>query len=78
MEKLYVSAPASLSPHPTVANYFTVDLAVLKELSQELADLFGLTLPIPWKKLAYKATRYQIELELHVTASLMERIGTSS
>ena len=31
--------------HPTVANYFTVDLAVLKELSQELAELFGLTLP---------------------------------
>jgi hypothetical protein len=33
-------------PHPTGANYFTVDLAVLKELSQELADLFGLMLPV--------------------------------
>jgi len=36
---------ASLSRHPSVANYPTVELAVLKELSQELAELFGLTLP---------------------------------
>ena len=48
-EKLYVSAAASLSRHPSVANYFTVDLAVLKKLSQELPDLFGLRLPIKWK-----------------------------
>ncbi len=34
-----------VSSHPTVANYFTVDLAVLKELPQELAKLFGFTLP---------------------------------
>jgi hypothetical protein len=38
------------SRHPTVANYFTVDLAVLQELSQELAQLFNLTLPIALKK----------------------------
>lgn len=44
---------ASLSPHPKVANYLTVELAVLKELSQELADLFGLTLPISCKKQAH-------------------------
>jgi hypothetical protein len=49
-EKLYVSAAASLSRHPTGANYLTVDLAVLKELSQELAKLFNLTLPIALKK----------------------------
>jgi hypothetical protein len=40
----------SLSHHPTGANYFTVDLVVLKELSQELAKLFNLTLPIALKK----------------------------
>jgi hypothetical protein len=28
--------------HPSVANYFTVNLAGLKALSQELAELFGL------------------------------------
>jgi hypothetical protein len=48
-EKLYVSAAAYVSHHPTGANYLTVDLAVLKELSQELADLFGLTLPVSKK-----------------------------
>jgi hypothetical protein len=34
------------SRHPSVANYSTVELQVLKELSQELAYLFGLTLPV--------------------------------
>jgi hypothetical protein len=37
-------------PHPSAANYPTVELAVLKELSQELAELFGLTLPTLTKK----------------------------
>ena len=45
-EKLYVSAAAFLSPHRNVANYFTVDLAVLKEMTQELAELFCVTLPV--------------------------------
>jgi hypothetical protein len=36
----------SLSRHQCVSNYFTVDLGALKELSQELVDLFGLTLPV--------------------------------
>ena len=49
-EKPYVSAAASLSPHPTVANYFTVDLMILREMAQALADLFGLRLPVSWKK----------------------------
>jgi hypothetical protein len=49
-EKLYVSAPASLFPHPTGANYFTLDLAGLKAMTQELADLFGLSLPVLCKK----------------------------
>jgi hypothetical protein len=49
-----VSAPAYESRYPTVANYFTVELAVLKELSQELADLFGLALPVSLKKQAHQ------------------------
>lgn len=48
-EKTYVSAAASLSRHQSFSNYITVDLAVLRELSQELADLFGLTLPVSLK-----------------------------
>ena len=44
VEKLYVSAAAFLSRHPSAANYLTVELTVLKEMSQALADLFGLTL----------------------------------
>jgi len=44
-EKLYVSAAACAYPHPSVANYLTVELATLKEITQELAALFGLALP---------------------------------
>lgn len=41
LKKLYVSAfPCGVS-HPPAANHLTVELAVLKELSQELARLFG-------------------------------------
>jgi hypothetical protein len=40
-----VSAAAFLSHHPTGANYLTVELTVLKEMAQALADLFGLRLP---------------------------------
>ena len=36
---------ASLSPHPSVANYLTVELSVLQAMAQELAQLFDLTLP---------------------------------
>jgi hypothetical protein len=39
-----VSAAAFLCRHPSVANYPTVELNVLKEMAQALADLFGLTL----------------------------------
>jgi hypothetical protein len=42
-----VTWAASLSPHPSAVNYLSVDLAVLKKLSQELVALFGLTLPFP-------------------------------
>jgi hypothetical protein len=45
VEKLYVSAAAFLSRHPSVANYLTVDLTILKAMSEELAALFGLTFP---------------------------------
>ena len=41
---LNLSAAAFLSRHPSAANYLTVELTVLKEMSQALADLFGLTL----------------------------------
>jgi hypothetical protein len=54
-----ISAAAFLSRHPIGANYFTVDLAVLKETSQELADLFGLRLPVSGKKQAHKGIGYQ-------------------
>ena len=30
------------TPYPSGANYFTVELAVLKAITLELADLFGL------------------------------------
>jgi hypothetical protein len=58
-ERLYVSAAAYESRHPTVANYPTVELATLKDLSQELADLFGLTLPVPFKEQAHRMARCQ-------------------
>jgi hypothetical protein len=60
-EKLYVSVFPCGAPHPTVANYFTVDLPVLKELSQELAELFGLSLPVSCKKQANQVTEHQLE-----------------
>jgi len=60
-EKLYVSAAAYVSHHPAVANYFTVDLAVLKELSQGLAELFGLSLPVSCKKQANQVAEHQLE-----------------
>jgi hypothetical protein len=45
-EKLYVSAFPYEAPRPSVANYFTVELTELKTMTQELADLFDLTLPV--------------------------------
>jgi len=42
------SAPY-VSPHPSVANYLTVELLVLKEIAQALTDLFGLRLPASLK-----------------------------
>ncbi len=44
-QEISLSAAACESHHPTVVNYFTVELVVLKEMAQELADLFRLTLP---------------------------------
>jgi len=49
VEKLNISAAAYESHHPKGANYLTVELSVLKEMSQALADLFGLTLPAPFQ-----------------------------
>jgi hypothetical protein len=51
LEVHLISAPACVARHPKGANYFTVELAVLKELSEELADLFGLRLPVSLKGL---------------------------
>jgi hypothetical protein len=47
---LNVSAVPSLSRHPSFSNYLTVELAVLEEISQSLAVLFGLKLPFQRKK----------------------------
>ena len=49
-EKPYVSEVPYVSRHPKGANYLTVDLAELKAMTQELARLFGLALPVSWKK----------------------------
>jgi len=49
------------SRHPSVANYLTVELAALKEVSQELAELFGLSLPVSWKKQANQVAEHQLE-----------------
>jgi hypothetical protein len=43
-EKLYVSADACESRHLSFSNYLTVELTALKELSLELAKLFGITI----------------------------------
>jgi hypothetical protein len=42
-ELLDVSAAACVFHHPSIANYSTVELIVLKEMAQALADLFGLS-----------------------------------
>jgi hypothetical protein len=46
VEKLGVSAAASVSPHPSVANYFNINLTDLLTMTQELIVLFGLRLPL--------------------------------
>ena len=56
---LNVNAVAYGLPHPSVANYLTVDLTVLREMAQALADLFGLTLPVSQKKLV-EALSYSV------------------
>ncbi|HEY6411852.1 MAG TPA: hypothetical protein VIY29_30705, partial [Ktedonobacteraceae bacterium] len=50
LKKLDLSAVAYELPHPNVAKYFTIDLVGLKAITQELADLFGLALPLPLKE----------------------------
>ena len=57
-----LSEVPSLSRHPTVANYFTGELAVLKEVAQALADLFGLTLPVACKEQAHRMARGQVNV----------------
>ena len=52
-EKPYVSAAACESRRPSVANYLAVELAALKEMSQALADLFGLRILESCKKEAH-------------------------
>jgi hypothetical protein len=45
--------------HPSVANYFTVDLAGLKEMTQDLAELLGLAIPVSYRKQAHQGTGHQ-------------------
>jgi len=52
------SAPY-VSPHPSAANYLTVELAVLKEMTWQLAGLLKLTLPVPFKEQAHRMARCQ-------------------
>lgn len=51
-EKLYVSAAAFLSHHRTVIYGTTVNLTRMREITQDLAALFGLALPEPAQKAA--------------------------
>jgi hypothetical protein len=76
-EKPYVSAAASLSPHQSVSNYFTVELTELKEVTRVLADLFGLRIPVTGKKQAHQTVGDQLAPEPHVTTYPRERVGTS-
>src|SRR5215472_9565810 len=76
MEELILAA--FLSRHPTVANYFTVDLAVLKEMAQELAELFNLTLPVLFKRQAHKTAGHQLGPEPRFTTSPRGLVGSSS
>jgi hypothetical protein len=76
-EKPYVSAAASLSPHQSVSNYYMVELTKLKEVTRALADLFGLRLPVPFKKQAHTIASDQLAPEPHVTTYPRERVGTS-
>jgi hypothetical protein len=50
----------------------------IKEVSQELADLFGLTLLVSLKKLAHTTAGDQLVPEPHATISFKERVETSS
>jgi hypothetical protein len=45
--------------HPPVANYPTVELAGLKEMTQDLADLLGLAIPVSCRKRAHQGTWHQ-------------------
>jgi hypothetical protein len=47
-------------------------------MSQELADLFGLTLPVSLKKQDHTTAGDQLVPETDATTSLKERVGTSS
>jgi hypothetical protein len=49
-EMLDVNAVACVLRRPSAAHYLTVELAALKEMTRELASLFGLTLPVSYKK----------------------------
>ena len=49
-EKLYISAFPCAARRPSVSYGATVNLTRLREITQDLADLFGLRLPISLKK----------------------------
>jgi len=50
----------------------------IKEMSQELADLFGLTLLVSLKEQAHTTAGDQLVSEPDATISLKERVETSS
>jgi len=55
-----LSVAAFFSRHSKAANYLTVELIVLKEMAQALADLFGLTLPVSCQEQAQRMARGQV------------------
>jgi hypothetical protein len=57
---LHLISQPCVSRHPSFANYLTVELTVLQEMSRELAELFGLTLPIPFKRQASQTAGYRL------------------
>ena len=62
MEETFTATSALYElPHPTVSNYFTVELIVLKEMSQALADLLDLRLPVSYKKQARQTAGYPLD-----------------
>jgi len=67
-----VNAVAYGSLHPSDANYPTVELAALREVTRQLADLLGLTMPASCGKQALQRTGHQPHRD-HTIQTLQEQ-----